>query len=312
MKRAHLLTLAAVLLIGGTARASDPIGVYALLDKVVLEPNDTAPKRVQLWGTFALARRGGNEHTPPARGYMYFALVNSKEDACRREWADLKKVAGTGQVVAFGNSRAPTGSVRKPGHKTGPAAPLDVARLEQLIADLSNDEFTVREKAMHELERQGEHAYPALRKALEGKLSAEARKRVQRLLETETPDPYPLGFGLVRLEGDFGRFWKAQLESLPEPVSPAEGAKVQPGPVTLCTRNIPQSAHQGASYVFEIVDASGTQEASPVVAAGDKVTEWTPQMKVKADQKYTWRVRAVEGKWTGPTASVAFQGKAAR
>lgn len=55
--------------------------------------------------------------------------------------------------------------------------------VERLIADLDANRFAVREKAMRELERLVSSAEPALRQALEGKLSTEARKRVERLLD---------------------------------------------------------------------------------------------------------------------------------
>ena len=46
-----------VLLTAGTfqAFASDPIGIYALVDKVVLEPNEKNPERIQIHGAFAFA-----------------------------------------------------------------------------------------------------------------------------------------------------------------------------------------------------------------------------------------------------------------
>jgi RNA polymerase sigma factor (sigma-70 family) len=56
-------------------------------------------------------------------------------------------------------------------------------RLQQRIADLDSDQFTVREKAREELEKLGELAEPALRTALNGQPSLEVRLRVERLLE---------------------------------------------------------------------------------------------------------------------------------
>lgn len=55
--------------------------------------------------------------------------------------------------------------------------------IQQLIRDLDNDGFTVREKATAELGRLGEFAEPDLRRALRGPISPEARLRVERLLE---------------------------------------------------------------------------------------------------------------------------------
>ena len=39
----------------------------------------------------------------PERGYLYFVADKDKEAVSRREWADLKRVAGTGQCVALGS-----------------------------------------------------------------------------------------------------------------------------------------------------------------------------------------------------------------
>jgi hypothetical protein len=93
--------------------ASGPIGVYALIDKVVLEPNDTAPDRAQIWGAFVVAdARRGAPVFPASRGYLYFQLPGegvwreglSRSEVTRREWNDLRAVAGTGQMVGFGSS----------------------------------------------------------------------------------------------------------------------------------------------------------------------------------------------------------------
>jgi WD40 repeat protein len=63
-----------------------------------------------------------------------------------------------------------------------PSAATAPPQLGLLIADIDNDEFTVREKATLELERLGELAAPALRKALENDPSPEARRRIEKLL----------------------------------------------------------------------------------------------------------------------------------
>jgi hypothetical protein len=67
-----------------------------------------------------------------------------------------------------------------------PVPSVDV-RLARLIADLDNDSFQVRSKAVQELEGLGELAYPALQKVLEGKPSLEVRKRVEQILEKPEP-----------------------------------------------------------------------------------------------------------------------------
>jgi hypothetical protein len=109
------LALVAALAAGGAARASDPVGGYLLVDKVVLSPADS-PTTVQVWGAFCLAtKRGGYEYSAPQRGYLYFKAPPGKEDVCRKEWSDLKKAAGTRQVIGFGTSYnlEAQGSVRK-------------------------------------------------------------------------------------------------------------------------------------------------------------------------------------------------------
>src|SRR5688572_33124636 len=82
-----------------TAVASDPVGVYAFVDKVVLEPSEGQPERIQIWGGFALAEGRGDTYAPAKRGYMYFALKPGEEELSRKEWNDLKSLAGAEQFV---------------------------------------------------------------------------------------------------------------------------------------------------------------------------------------------------------------------
>jgi hypothetical protein len=88
--------------------ASGPVGIFGIIEKVVFEPNANAPERVQVWGAFAYVE-GANQDVLQAsnvtRGYLYFRLPpgGAREvDAVKLEWADLARVAGTGQAVAFG------------------------------------------------------------------------------------------------------------------------------------------------------------------------------------------------------------------
>ena len=147
----HLLkTLCAAALLAGVvsaARASDPTGIYAFVDRVVFEPADATPERIQVWGGFALANaKNRDDYHDAERGYLYFKLRAGEEDICRKEWADLKSVAGTGQIVAFG-ARNPTNAVtlRKAGAKVEKpdvypkgwgmtkVKPRDYAPLNQLV-----------------------------------------------------------------------------------------------------------------------------------------------------------------------------------
>lgn len=115
--RTFFCAAALVALVAPPARASDPTGIYAFVDRVVFEPSEAAPERLQVWGGFALAKsENRNDYHKAERGYLYFTLRPGDEAVCKKEWADLKSVAGTRQIVAFG-SRQQEPKVRKPDAK---------------------------------------------------------------------------------------------------------------------------------------------------------------------------------------------------
>jgi hypothetical protein len=102
--------------------ASDHVGIYAKVDKVVLEPAEGAADRIQVWGVFAIAKpENGSDYAAPQRGYLYFQLPPSAVEAARKEWADMKRVAGSGDVVAFSLRWNLKATVRKAGER--PANP---------------------------------------------------------------------------------------------------------------------------------------------------------------------------------------------
>lgn len=118
-----------------TLRASDMVGVYAVVEKVVLEPSDTAPQRIQVWGAFALAdQKSGSTYGPAQRGYLYYTCMQGQETACRKEWADLKTVAGKDTGVGFGARYKDTGRIRKADEKL---ATPDVYPIERGVVRLS-------------------------------------------------------------------------------------------------------------------------------------------------------------------------------
>ncbi|HLJ96626.1 MAG TPA: hypothetical protein VKU02_25865 [Gemmataceae bacterium] len=82
------------------ARAGGPPPVYVALDKVVFEPNEETPTRIQIWGSFSLQE--GNSYGPPQRGYLYYAAPRGAEEECRKEWAVLKKMAKKERLISFG------------------------------------------------------------------------------------------------------------------------------------------------------------------------------------------------------------------
>jgi hypothetical protein len=119
-----------VVLAVGAVRASDPVGVYCLISKVVLAPNDTEPTTVQVWGAFSFAVRRqpgvtmakpaggfgdasiGDVYGPVQVGYLYFTCAKGSDSRCLNEWNDLKSVAGTGKVVGFGGRYTENGRIR--------------------------------------------------------------------------------------------------------------------------------------------------------------------------------------------------------
>jgi hypothetical protein len=93
--------------------ASGPTAVYALIDKVTLEPNADRPQRIVIYGVFSSAENAGNAYSEPQRGYLCFTLPTQNSELALREWSDLKSVAGTRQVVAFGSGWMAKVRVRK-------------------------------------------------------------------------------------------------------------------------------------------------------------------------------------------------------
>lgn len=108
------LILAFVVVLAGAVHlgASGPLGIYGIVEKVVFEPNEQAPERIQVWGAFAYVDGVGAQSltvSAAKRGYLYFRLGGASEGGTdqsmklvRNEWADLRSVAGTAQAVGFG------------------------------------------------------------------------------------------------------------------------------------------------------------------------------------------------------------------
>src|SRR5688572_7520325 len=89
--------------------ASGRVALYGLIDRVVFEPSEQAPERVQVWGTFAYgeinpASRAAGMPASAQRGFLYFSAPADAaiKRATLAEWRDLNAVAKTGQAVAFG------------------------------------------------------------------------------------------------------------------------------------------------------------------------------------------------------------------
>ena len=131
------LLVTALGLTGTTIRASDPVGAYALIERVVTEPAGANPTTAQIWGAFSFAVprsangvqsmpaggfgnvNTGDVYGPAERGFVFYTCPAGRDSMCRNEWSDLRTVAGTHQIVGFGGRYVPNGTVRKIGDRPG-------------------------------------------------------------------------------------------------------------------------------------------------------------------------------------------------
>jgi hypothetical protein len=137
---AWLAGLALLLAWGTAARASDPYGAYAVAEQVILEPSEESPTQIQIWGTFVLNQQRGRAHAAPMYGYVYYKIDKDNAEACRKEFADWKKQAGTGTVIAFGSNYNidRIGKVHAPGAKPADPTPYPLGNgLVKVPADFN-------------------------------------------------------------------------------------------------------------------------------------------------------------------------------
>jgi RNA polymerase sigma factor (sigma-70 family) len=120
--------------------------------------------------------RGGDPWGPPAEAAL-------SAEALKAAWDELaSEDAAAAYRTVCALTAAPKQAMSLLQERLAKAWAVDDRQVARWVADLDSDDFAVREKATKELERLGESAEPALRKALSGEPSAEARRRVERLL----------------------------------------------------------------------------------------------------------------------------------
>jgi WD40 repeat protein len=110
-----------------------------------------------------------------------------------RQWADLAgdNAAEAQRAVAL-FLQSPREALAILEKSLPPATPIAPARIAGLVADLDHEEFARRQQASQELTNLGEQAAPAMRKALAGASSPEARRRLADILESigvQAPSP---------------------------------------------------------------------------------------------------------------------------
>ena len=228
--------------------ASGPVGVYALIDKVEFEPAEGAPERVILRGVFiTLDDHDAKKSAGPVQGVLYYAVGDHWPEGVRAEWEELKKAAGTDQVVAFGSMGSSNGTVRR---ATETLKDADQYQLNVGVVTFADGEWT----------------------------NTRGRK---------------LG---GRVEEDLVK----KVKAAPRIVSPVDGETIE-GKLTLTVRNIIEPKTARYKFTFEGKEST--------VEAGKERTEWTPDVELKAGQKYSWTVQAIDKDWSGPIMTGTFSVK---
>ncbi len=120
-------------------------------------------------------------HDPPVPPPAPRALKPEEIEARWRDLAgeDVPQAQRSLRILAAGGR--PVVEFLKGHLKPVPA--VDRQRIEQWVAQLDDEEFTVRDRATAELTRLGDLAGPALQEALDGKPSLEVRRRVEGILK---------------------------------------------------------------------------------------------------------------------------------
>jgi WD40 repeat protein len=115
--------------------------------------------------------------------------VKLESDKLQALWRDLESDAETAYRAFADLAKSPRQAVRLMEERLSPVAAvaLDQKEIDRLLSDLDSDQFAVREKASAALEGMGKKVESALRKALAGVPSAEARHRIDALLKKIQP-----------------------------------------------------------------------------------------------------------------------------
>src|SRR5579862_7058095 len=83
MKRNRFILAALAVGVTPCLFASGPVGIYGIVEKVVLEPSEKAPERIEIWGAFAFYDGRRYSVTEAKRGYLYFKFPQSAEDVTK-------------------------------------------------------------------------------------------------------------------------------------------------------------------------------------------------------------------------------------
>jgi WD40 repeat protein len=130
---------------------------------------DTTILAWDVTGRVAEGRSATERLSPRELEELSSDLAAADGPRCHR--AIWKLTAAPGQAVSLFRERL------------RPAVAADPKRIARLLTDLDSESFATRERATKELRQIGEAALPALRKAVEGGLTVEQRRRADELME---------------------------------------------------------------------------------------------------------------------------------
>jgi WD40 repeat protein len=166
----HLFDLATGRSLGSLSGHRGPIHALAFSPDDTLLFSRSGDATVLCWDVAAVTGRPGP------------AAVELTEDQAATRWAILLGETIPAQQAVGDLVRSPRSTLLLLDRMLVPATAPPARRLAALIADLDSEDFDRRERASRELEELGDLAAPALRRALDGQPSPEARRRLERLL----------------------------------------------------------------------------------------------------------------------------------
>lgn len=224
------------------------MGVYALVDDVRMEPSEGDPERIVVHGSFLLANDWDlKKATGPVQGYLYYRVSAKSEAACRREWEEIRKAAGTDRMIAFGALGAANGSVRKP------------------TADPKDPDDYVLNMGLFSLPKPGEAARPTRYavKDLMGRLYAYPRIDSPADAATVAPGKATLQVrNIVEKRGD-GLRYRFEIAGKTVEVKPGDGK-------TSCTPEVELEAGKSYTWTVRAVDGDWSGPAAEATLAVKK------------------------------------------
>jgi WD40 repeat protein len=120
-------------------------------------------------------------HDLTGQGKATASLRRSPEELDRL-WADLERGPAQAQRALWQLVRSPKQAVALIRTRIPPPQKVDTAAMANLIGQLDDDRFAVRQLAEKKLAELGLRAVPALKASLKEKLSLESRRRIEKLL----------------------------------------------------------------------------------------------------------------------------------